>query len=89
MHIEENEHGSAVASACDNAEPAMSIEWAQNVQTIELSEEALAKVLELIEAPPRPCVRLREAAKRQCQAQMANLGTPLCQYRVRQRLLRI
>lgn len=65
MHIEENEHGSAVASASENAEPVTSIEWAQNVQTIELSEEALAKMLELIEASPRPGVRLREAANRQ------------------------
>lgn len=41
------------------------IEWAQNIQPLDLSSEALAKVQELLEAPARPCVRLRAAAKRQ------------------------
>lgn len=61
---------SATYSSCSTGETAKAtvlpvIEWAQNIQTLELSPEALAKVYELLEAPPRPCTRLRAAAKRQ------------------------
>jgi hypothetical protein len=67
MQIEEREQGPAVASEGENVEQTTSIEWARNVQTIELSPEVLAEVHELLEAAPRPCLRLREAAKRQRQ----------------------
>lgn len=39
------------------------------------AERSDAKVLELIEASPRPGERLREAAKRQREARRLNLGT--------------
>mgnify|MGYP002147992563 CR=1 FL=1 len=61
---------SAPFSSCSTGEttkataPAV-MEWAQNIQTLELSPEALAKVHELLEAPPRPCARLHAAARRQ------------------------
>jgi hypothetical protein len=40
-------------------------EWALEPQPIELSEEALAKIYELLNNLPRPPPRLREAARRQ------------------------
>lgn len=63
-------HFSATHSSCSASETGQVavppvIEWAQNIQTLELSPEALAKVHELLEAPPRPCTGLRAAAKRQ------------------------
>lgn len=62
MQVEEDDE--SVADASMNERPTASVEWAQSVQTIELSPEALVKLQEIVEAPPRPCVRLREAAKR-------------------------
>ena len=60
---------SATCSSCSASETAKAAappvpEWAQNIQTIELPFEALAKMQELAEAAPRPSARLRAAAKR-------------------------
>lgn len=63
-------HSSATHSSCSAGEtvkvaaPPVVIEWAKNIQKIELPAEALAKMQELAEAAPRPSARLRAAAKR-------------------------
>jgi uncharacterized protein (DUF1778 family) len=67
MQIEEHERGVAVVPDRENVEQMTSLEWAQNVQTIELPVEALVLMHELVDAPPRPSARLLEAAKRQRQ----------------------
>ena len=50
MQIEERAQVAAVASDGENAEPTTSIEWAQNIQTIELPVEALVLMHELVDA---------------------------------------
>ena len=51
--------------ACEMATPTLSaLEWALQPTRLELSAEGLAKVRELVDAPPKPSARLRAAAKR-------------------------
>lgn len=57
------------SSSCSSSETVNvavtpAIEWAQNIQRIELPFEALAKMYELAESAPQPSARLRAAAKR-------------------------
>jgi hypothetical protein len=62
-------HSSATHSSCSAGETGQVaappvIEWARNIQKIELPFEALAKMQELAESAPQPSARLRAAAKR-------------------------
>lgn len=51
--------------ACELATPTLSaLEWAMKPEKIRLPSEALAKMHEIVDAPPRPSARLRAAAKR-------------------------
>lgn len=52
--------------ACELATPTLSaLEWALQPQKLALPPDALARMHELAEAPPKPSARLRAAAKRQ------------------------
>lgn len=51
--------------ACEIATPTLAaLEWAARPEKLELPPAALAKVKELVNAPPQPGGRLRAAAKR-------------------------
>lgn len=57
-------HSSCSANETGQVAARPYIEWAQNIQKIELPFEALAKMYELAESAPQPSARLRAAAKR-------------------------
>jgi hypothetical protein len=51
--------------ACELASPTLSaIEWAQTSVRLDLPPAALAKLADVVAAPPKPSARLRAAAKR-------------------------
>jgi hypothetical protein len=51
--------------ACEMATPTLSaLEWAMRSEKIDLPPKALARMHELVEAPPKPGPGLRAAAKR-------------------------
>jgi hypothetical protein len=51
--------------ACELATPTLSaLEWAMRPEKLRLPSQALAKMQEIVEAPPRPSARLKTAAKR-------------------------
>ena len=55
----------AAQPACELATPTLSaLEWATRPEKIVLSPKAAAKVQDLVEKPPEPTARLREAARR-------------------------
>jgi hypothetical protein len=50
---------------CELATPTLSaLEWAMRPEKVDLPLKALARMQELVEAPPKPSGRLRAAAKR-------------------------
>lgn len=50
---------------CELSTPTLTtLEWALSSEKLELPESALAKMQELVDAPPEPSARLRKAAKR-------------------------
>lgn len=53
-------------AACELVTPTLAaLEWALKPAKLQLSEAALVKIHEMVNAPTRPNVRLRAAAKRQ------------------------